>query len=140
MASHESLLSRLMRFVRSSAVGLAATLADFGVLELLVRGLHVEPSKAKVGSFLVGLTVQFFGNRTFAFHATGGGLGRQVALFCGVESISLTLNWLLFRFLVHSLHLSIEVANVIVTFVVYVGFSYPAWRLVFRVRKPRPAA
>ena len=129
------LFQRLLRFVRSSAVGLAATGADFAVLELCVRLLHVDPPKAKICSFLVGLAVQFIGNRTFAFHASEGKLGRQIAMFCGVESITLTLNWLIFRFLVRSLHLPIEVANAIVTFVVYVCFSYPAWRIVFRVRK-----
>jgi putative flippase GtrA len=85
----------------------------------------------------VGLAVQFFGNRTFAFHATGGSMRRQVLLFCAVESVTLTLNWLFFRFLVKSVHLPIEVANVIVTFVIYVCFSYPAWRIVFRVSKPQ---
>ena len=126
---------RFLRFLRSSTVGLVATLADFAVLEICVRLLHVRPSTAKVFSFLVGLSVQFLGNRTFAFHATGGPLGRQVLLFCAVESVALTLNWLLFRYLAETLGLPLELANVLVTFVVYVGFSYPAWRIVFRVRQ-----
>lgn len=130
-----SFLSRFMRFLRSSFVGILATVADFAVLEICVRLLHIDPSTSKIFSFLVGLAVQFFGNRTFAFHATGGNLRRQVLLFCAVESVTLTLNWLFFRFLVRSLHLPIEVANLIVTFVIYVGFSYPAWRIVFRVSK-----
>jgi putative flippase GtrA len=134
-----SFFSRFFRFLRSSFVGILATVADFAVLEICVRLLHIEPSTAKIFSFLVGLAVQFFGNRTFAFNATGGSLRRQVLLFCGVESISLTLNWLFFRFLIRSLHLSIELANLIVTFVIYVGFSYPAWRIVFRVSKPQAA-
>ncbi len=135
-----SLFSRFFRFLRSSAVGILATAADFGVLEICVRLLHIEPSTSKIISFLVGLAVQFFGNRTFAFHATRGSLRRQALLFCGVGSITLTLNWLFFRFLVRSLHLSIELANTIVTFVIYVCFSYPAWRIVFRVSKPREGA
>lgn len=130
-----SFFSRFFRFLRSSFVGILATVADFAVLEICVRLLHIEPSTSKIFSFLVGLAVQFFGNRTFAFHATGGSLRRQALLFCAVESITLTLNWLLFRFLIRSLHLPIELANLIVTFVIYVGFSYPAWRIVFRVSK-----
>ncbi len=131
----KSLVQRLLQFLRSSAVGLAATAADFGVLELLVRVLHVDPPKAKIASSAVGIAVQFIGNRTFAFHASEGRLGRQILMFCWVESITLTLNWLLFRFLKRSLHLPLEITNIIVTSVVYVGFSYPAWRIVFRVRK-----
>ena len=129
-----SLGARLMRFVRSSLVGLVATAADFTVLEVCMRLLHVEAGRAKILAFLVGLSIQFFGNRSFAFHATHGNMRRQVALFCVVESIALTLNWALFRTLVHRLELPLEIANFIVTFIVYVGFSYPAWRLVFRVR------
>jgi putative flippase GtrA len=129
-----SLFSRLMRFVRSSLVGLVATAADFTTLEVCIRLLHVEPGTAKILAFLVGLSIQFFGNRSFAFHATHGSMRRQVTLFCVVESIALTLNWALFRLLVQRLSLPIEIANFIVTFVVYVGFSYPAWRIVFRVR------
>ncbi|MFY0584215.1 GtrA family protein [Cystobacter fuscus] len=72
-----SFFSRFFRFLRSSFVGILATVADFAVLEICVRLLHVEPSTAKIFSFLVGLAVQFFGNRTFAFHATGGSLRRQ---------------------------------------------------------------
>lgn len=136
----KTLAQRLLRFLRSSTVGLAATGADFGVLELCVRLLHFDPPIAKVCSALVGIAVQFIGNRTFAFHASEGKLGRQIAMFCGVESITLTLNWLLFRFLTRSLHLPLEVTNIIVTCVVYVGFSYPAWRIVFRVRKQDKAA
>ena len=124
----------MRRFVRSSLVGIGATVADFAVLEVCVRLLHIEPSTSKVLSFLVGLSVQFVGNRTYAFHATGGSLRRQGALFLAVESVSLTLNWALFRLLVNRVRLPIELANLLVTFVVYVGFSYPAWRLVFRVR------
>ena len=133
-----TLFSRFFRFLRSSFVGLLATASDFAVLEVCVRLLHIDPPTAKIFSFLVGLAVQFFGNRTFAFNATGGSMRRQVLLFCAVESVTLTLNWLFFRFLVRSLHLPIEVANLIVTFVIYVGFSYPAWRIVFRVSKPPP--
>ncbi len=129
----KTLFSRLFRFAKSAIVGITATLVDLGVLEILVRVFHVEAPTAKIFSFLVALTVQFFGNRTFTFHATGGSLRRQVLLFCAVESVTLFLNWLIFRFLVKTLHLPMEVANFIVTFVVYVGFSYPAWRLVFRV-------
>ena len=131
----KTLLQRLTRFLRSSAVGLAATAADFAVLEVGVRLMHFDAPKVKIVSTLVGIAVQFIGNRTFAFHASEGKLSRQIALFCVVETGTLTLNWLLFRFFTHSLHWPLELTNVIVTCAVYIGFSYPAWRIVFRVRK-----
>jgi putative flippase GtrA len=124
--------TRLFRFARSAMVGGAATLVDLGVLEICVRILHITATTAKIPSFLVALLVQFIGNRTYTFHATSGGLRRQVLLFCGVESVTLFLHWLLFRLCVNTLHLPIEIANFLVSFVVYVGFSYPAWKLVFR--------
>jgi putative flippase GtrA len=133
-APKPSLVSRFMRFLRSSLVGIVATAADFTVLEVCMRLLHLEAGTSKIFAFLVGLSVQFFGNRSFAFHATGGSMRRQVLLFCLVESVALTLNWALFRQLVNRARLPIEIANFLVTFVVYVGFSYPAWRIVFRVR------
>lgn len=133
-ATKEPLHTRLFRFARSAMVGGAATLVDLGVLEICVRLLHIAPTTAKIPSFLVALLVQFFGNRTYTFHATGGGFRRQVLLFCCVESVTLFLHWLLFRLCVNTLHLPIEVANFLVSFVVYTGFSYPAWKIVFRVQ------
>ena len=133
-ATKEPWHTRLFRFARSAMVGGAATLVDLGVLEICVRLLHIAPTTAKIPSFLVALLVQFFGNRTYTFHATGGGLRRQVLLFCCVESVTLFLHWLLFRLCVNTLHLPIEVANFLVSFVVYTGFSYPAWKIVFRVQ------
>jgi putative flippase GtrA len=132
---HRSWVDRALRFGRSALVGVAATLVDLAVLELLSRVFHVDPTHAKIPAFLVALLVQFIGNRSFTFKAIGGSLRRQITLFGLVESVTLFLHWLLFRISVVTFHLPIEAANFLVSFVVYVGFSYPAWRIVFRTKE-----
>ena len=130
-------LDKVLRFAKSALVGAMATLVDLAVLELLSRVFDVDPTHAKIPALLTGLCVQFIGNRNFTFKAIGGSLRRQITLFCLVESVTLFFHWLFFRLLVRSLHLPIEVANFLVSFVVYVGFSYPAWRFVFKTKSPR---
>lgn len=134
-ARPRSWLDRALRFGRSALVGGVATLVDLAVLEILSRGFDVDPTHAKIPAFLVALLVQFIGNRNFTFHAIGGSLRRQIALFGIVESFTLFFHWLFFRILVRTFHVPIEAANFLVSFVVYVGFSYPAWRIVFRTKK-----
>jgi putative flippase GtrA len=126
-----SLWARLLRFARSMAVGGVATLSDLTCLEILVRVFEFQPSTAKVPSFLIGTLVQFFGNRKFTFRAHGMGFRRQAVAFAAVEAVTLFLHWGLTKVLVEWWHMPMELAYFLISFTVYVGFSYPAWKRIF---------
>ena len=117
---------------RSLLVGAAATVADLGSLALLVHVLSVAPELANVPSLLAGLLVQFVGNKWFAFRDTSRDLLRQGGLFAVVEVGALTLNAVAFHLLAVVGPLPPLVARLVGSAVVYVGFSYPLWRRIFR--------
>ena len=52
---------------------------------------------------------------------------------CVVEVATLAINWLVFRLLVRGLRVPMEIATFVGSFLVFALFSYPIWRLVFRV-------
>lgn len=124
------------RFLRSLFAGGMATLADLATLALLVSVLHLEPRAANVPALLAGAAVQFFTNRHFVFRAREGSIAKQAMLFFLVEAIALLLNGLLFdhamRVVAPSLY---AVARLVTSNLVYVGFSYPLWRFVFRTNR-----
>lgn len=130
----------LTRFVRSSAVGLAATAADLGSLALLVEALGVAPLRASVPALLAGAITQFVGNRVVAFGAAGGSWRRQLARFAAAELVALALNALVFAALVRA-GMPYLPARVIGSFAVFAGVSFPLWHAVFpareRVASPR---
>ncbi len=130
---------RLFRFLRSLLAGGAATLVDLGVLAILVSGFGLSPRIANVPALVAGGVVAFFGNRHFAFRATGGKVSEQAALFAVVEIIALALNGLLFDAAVRALpgHTDLyALVRLVTSHVVFVAWSYPLWRLVFRPRAP----
>jgi putative flippase GtrA len=113
-----------------------ATLADLGTLAMLVSILHVDPRAANVPALLAGAAVQFFANRHFVFDAREGSLAKQATLFVLVESMALVLNGLLFH---HAMRIAppalYAVARLVTSNLVYLGFSYPLWRFVFRTNR-----
>jgi putative flippase GtrA len=126
-------------FARSTLVGALATLVDLGVVALLVGALHVAPRAANLPALLAGAVVQFVGNRAFAFRATSGPLARQVALFALAEAGAFALNGVLFHVVAGWVARGVVgavAARAITTNAVYVFYSYPVWRRVFR---PAPA-
>jgi putative flippase GtrA len=120
-------------FVRSALAGAAATIADLAVLGLAV-GLGIDPRVANVPALLVGATVQFVGNRHWAFDAARGGLRRQLGLFVLAEIVTLALNGVLFdavaRFVVLGA-IGALVTRTIASSAVYLGWSYPVWKRIF---------
>ena len=80
-------LGEVMRFL---PVGGVAVLIDLVVYNALVA-LHLEPSPAKVSSFIAGAVWAFFANRHFTFRRGRGGPGDLVK-FAGVYLFSLVLN------------------------------------------------
>lgn len=138
MASKPSVSARLMTFARSLLTGGAATLTDLAVLAFAVGVLHVAPRIASLPALFAGAVVQFFGNRHFAFRAKRGALSRQATLFVITEAIALALNGLLFNAVATSFPLTTStalVARAITTNVVFLAWSYPVWRRVFRPTK-----
>ncbi len=125
---------KVRRFLRSSAVGIVATIIDYAVLELFARVLHVDPSLAKIPALTCGTLTQFIGSRYYAFRAQQGRLGRQMKWFAFVEFCAFWLTVLAFRVMVRWMHLPMEIANWFSGSLIYFGFSYPIWKRVFTVR------
>ncbi len=124
-----------MRLLRSFVAGAGATLVDLAVLAILVSLLHVDPRVANVPALVAGGLVSFLGNRHFAFRAASGDLGAQVLGYGAVEIVALVLNGVLFDVAMRALpsHPELYAAVRLVTsHVVFLAWSYPLWRFVFR--------
>jgi putative flippase GtrA len=127
----EPLLTRIYRFVRASIVGSGASVLDFLVLTTGIRVFGLAPTVARLPALLVGASVQFFGSRGFAFRARAGNISTQAKLFVCAETISVALNWAVFRWLVPRITvLPPEIVSFMGTFLVFVTFNYPVRRLV----------
>src|SRR5688572_4928881 len=126
----------LPRPLRAIIAGGAATIVDLAVLFVLVSFVGLAPRVANVPSLVLGAAVGFFANRHFVFRAARGSLPKQAALYLIVELSSLALNAVLFdlamRLLVHHPNLYVP-ARLVTSHLVFLGFSYPLWRFVFRV-------
>jgi putative flippase GtrA len=121
--------------IRSSIAGGAATAVDLVVLFACIHVLGWSPRVASVPALLAGGFVNFHGNRHFAFRATAGRVERQAALFILGELVTLTLNGILYDLAVRTLHPGIGGAMVIrlvTQNMVFLAWSFPIWRLVFR--------
>jgi putative flippase GtrA len=132
-------LASALRVGRSVLVGGAATLIDLGVLALLVEVAHLPATAANVPALLVGALVQFLGCRYFVFEAGAADLRKQAGGFAAVEVATLALNGLAFHALVAGLHVPYAAARPLGTFLVFISFSYPMWRLVFGAARPARA-
>jgi putative flippase GtrA len=130
-----------LRIVRALLAGGAATLADLAVLALLVSLVGLAPRVASIPALVIGGAVNFAGNRHFAFRATRGSLARQAVLYTIVELAALAANGILFdvvmRLLPPGLAWAYVPVRLVTSHVVFLAWSYPLWRLVFRV--PRAA-
>lgn len=122
---------RATRLGTALAVGAAATGADFLVLTLCIRALHIDPAIARAPALFTGALVQFLGNRAFTFRATAGALGRHARLFLLFEGVAYLGNLLVYRYLVKWItFLPPELVSFVGTFVIFAGYSYPVRRLV----------
>ncbi|TNF27834.1 MAG: GtrA family protein [Deltaproteobacteria bacterium] len=119
-------------FSRSALVGVVATLVDVLALSILVDVLGVEPAVANLPALSLGLAVQFFGNKYFAFNDRSRDFLRQGALFGVVEVGAFALNLVAFHLLAVTAGLPVQLARLIGSAAVYFGFSYPLWGRIFR--------
>lgn len=127
-------------FLRSLAVGAAATAADLAALTALVELAHLSPALANLPALLVGVLIQYFGNKYLAFRDHSRDHLRQGTAFALVEVGTVALNALAFHLLVTAVALPYGLARVAGSALVYVGFSYPLWRRVFAAGVTRPSS
>ena len=123
------------RLLRSGAAGLLATGVDLVVLYLLSSALHLGPRLSSVPALVAGGVANFFGNRHFAFRATAGPLAKQAALYTIVEVVALALNGLLYDGVLRAFPAAAPLylgVRIVTSHLVFLGFSYPLWRRIFR--------
>ena len=129
------LLSLVRRLASAIGVGGLATLMDLVALAALVEVAGLDPSAANVPALLVGACVQFVGCRKLIFRRGPQRSARsQLGPFVLVELGTLALNALFYAWLVQLQPFGAPYAllRLVSTFVVFVGFSFPAWHWVFR--------
>jgi len=133
-ATPPAMREKLATLFRSTIVGGAATAVDLLVLFLCMQGLGWSARAANIPALIAGGLVNFHGNRAFAFRATGA-VERQAALFVLAELVTLGLNGVLYDAVVRAMHpapIPAMVARLVVQNLVFLGWSYPVWRRVFR--------
>jgi len=134
---------KVTQLLRAGVAGAAATGSDLATLALLVSVLHVDPHVANVPALLVGGIVNFLGNRHFAFRARAGHVGKQAMGYTVVEIVALVLNGLLYDLALRAIPGAAHVywlVRLATSHAVFLGWSYPLWRRVFRVAPPADEA
>jgi len=133
-ASRPAFLTRIHTFLRSAGVGALSTLADLGALFILVQWARLKPALANVPALLAGVSIQFLGNKLFAFgnQSRGRALLRQGGQFALIETGALALNALSFQLLVAQAGLPYLLARVLSSAAVYLGYSFPLWNRLFQ--------
>lgn len=126
------MLHRLAVLVRSMGVGVFATATDLGVLALFVSGLGVPPRVASVPALVLGIVVQFLGNKLLAFDDRRPDWLRQGAQFMAVEAIGFVANLLLFDRAMALTHLPYLPVRLATTSFVYFAICLPLWTRIFR--------
>jgi putative flippase GtrA len=100
--------------------------------------LHVDARVANVPALVVGGIVNFIGNRHFAFRAKAGHLGKQAVGYTAVELVALAMNGFLYESVLRTAPQTAHLywlVRLVTSHVVFLTWSYPMWRLVFRVRR-----
>jgi putative flippase GtrA len=116
---------------RSACVGALATITDLVALTLLtsVVGLHVRVASAP--ALVLGVVVQFVGNKLFAFRDRDSRWATQAIRFVCVEVLGFIANLALFDGIVRVVVLPPVVVRLITTSVVYFCVCLPLWGRVF---------
>lgn len=134
MTSLEQPIARLLVVLRSAAVGVFATGADLLALAVLVDGFGLSPRLANLPALVIGIAVQFVGNKWFAFGDRSPDWARQGAQFLAVEALGITANLVLFDLAVTKTPLPYLAARIAATSLVYFCICLPLWSLIFRDR------
>jgi putative flippase GtrA len=131
--------ARVRTLLRSWFVGGLATIPHLLSLWLLVDFFGVDKQLANPPALIIGLTIQFFGNKYFAFEDHSPRLLHQGSLFVLVEIGAFVLNLATFALLVALFDMHWLPAMLIGTAVVYQGFSFPLWGYIFKKSVEEPA-
>lgn len=137
-----SRVAHVWRFLRNCLTGGIATACYFAMYFPLYRWAGAHQAVADNTGLLVGAAVQFVGARYFVFRARQGKIHKQLAGFALAEVATLLMNMLLLalgRWLLPTVVGKSDWLVLGTSFVVFVGFSYPIWHLVFRSPRARHA-
>jgi putative flippase GtrA len=132
----------LARLGRSGAAGLVATLADLAMLTGLTELAGASPRVASVPALVTGGLVMFFGQKYFAFRGSGKPKTRELVEFGLVQAGGLMLTGFLYDVALRSapfLTTHYVLVRLVATNLVWLGYSFPLWHLVFRERSGTPA-
>jgi putative flippase GtrA len=127
---------RIAELLRAGVAGIAATGSDLATLAFVVSVLHVDARMASIPALVVGGLVNFLGNRHYAFRARAGHIGKQAVGYTAVELVALALNGLLYDTVLRAVPGAAHVywlVRLITSHAVFLGWSFPMWRRVFRV-------
>ena len=130
--TNPTFLQGALTVARSASVGVCATFTDLITLAVLVDGFHLSPRAASVPALALGITVQFIGNKLFAFNDRSGQWLRQGAQFLGVEAVGFVANIALFDFAVTHTHFPYLALRLLTTNLVYFLICLPLWSRIFR--------
>lgn len=119
--------------------GGVATIVDMTTLAVLVSALGVPARVASVPALLLGGAANFLGNRHFAFRATSGSGRRQAVLFGLVFAVTLALSAFFFDVALRAGLGPYWLVRLVVSNIVYFGWSFPMFRLVFARPRHAPA-
>jgi putative flippase GtrA len=122
-------------WLRASLAGGAATACDLACLFVLTAGVGISPRAASIPALLVGGVVNFFANRHFAFRAAAAPATKQAAGYIAVEACALLLNALVYDTAIRLMPFAAEhyaIMRVAAGSMVFLCWSYPLWRIVFR--------
>ncbi len=129
-----------LRLLRSAGAGAVSTIVDLTALTLLIEVARWSPRAGNIPALVLGGITMFIGQKYFAFRAHGD-VKKELALFVLVQAGALLLNGYLFDlamrlsplFARYYLFVRMAVGNV-----VWLGYSFPLWHLVFRQRVDKP--
>ncbi len=111
-----------------------ATATDLLTLAVLVSGLHVSPRVASIPALVLGISMQFAGNKWFAFGDRSNRWVQQGAQFLAVESIGFVANLVLFDLAVTLTRLPYLPLRLLTTNIVYFCICLPLWSRIFHPR------
>ena len=130
----------LMRLVRSAGAGAVSTAVDLSSITLLVEVFHVSTRAANVPALTLGAITMFVGQKCFAFRAAGD-VRREILLFAVVQLGGFAINAYLFDLAMRTSVLAARyyiITRMATGNVVWLGYSFPLWHLVFKRRGVPP--
>ena len=131
-ASNDASPATAVTLAKSALVGVVATLVDLVALFVVVELLGLPPVVANIPALALGLAVQFFGNKHYAFEDDSRDLLRQGGQFALVEIGAFALNAIAYHLLVTLTPVGYLAARLIGSALVYFAYSFPLWGRIFR--------